>query len=163
MSKKRILIEESGKTQIKKFQLDKKMLIKNTLKANTNSDIANQEIENFLKIFSVVINQIKNEGKSNNKVTYAEDGIKDMLLTIGEEIYKLLQQDIDLFNLPEIIKKALKTLQETAAFVLAKKKPWPELQQHQRPIGRLQRPIGGVGVKNTENIRRRDKDIKKKS
>ena len=91
MSKKRILIEESGKTQIKKFQLDKKMLIKNTLKANTNSDIANQEIENFLKIFSVVINQIKNEGKSNNKVTYAEDGIKDMLLTIGEEIYKLLQ------------------------------------------------------------------------
>lgn len=110
MSKKRILIEESGKTQIKKFQLDKKMLIKNTLKANTNSDIANQEIENFLKIFSVVINQIKNEGKSNNKVTYAEDGIKDMLLTIGEEIYKLLQQDIDLFNLPEIIKKALKTL-----------------------------------------------------
>ena len=110
MSKKRILIEESGKTQIKKFQLDKKMLIKNTPKANTNSDIANQEIENFLKIFSVVINQIKNEGKSNNKVTYAEDGIKDMLLTIGEEIYKLLQQDIDLFNLPEIIKKALKTL-----------------------------------------------------
>lgn len=110
MSKKRILIEESGKTQIKKFQLDKKMLIKNTLKANTNSDIANQEIENFLKIFSVVINQIKNEGKSNNKVTHAEDGIKDMLLTIGEEIYKLLQQDIDLFNLPEIIKKALKTL-----------------------------------------------------
>lgn len=110
MSKKRILIEESGKTQIKKFQLDKKMLIKNTLKANTNSDIANQEIENFLKIFSVVINQIKNEGKSNNKVTYAEDGIKDMLLTIEEEIYKLLQQDIDLFNLPEIIKKALKTL-----------------------------------------------------
>ena len=110
MSKKRILIEESGKTQIKKFQLDKKMLIKNTLKANMNSDIANQEIENFLKIFSVVINQIKNEGKSNNKVTYAEDGIKDMLLTTGEEIYKLLQQDIDLFNLPEIIKKALKTL-----------------------------------------------------
>lgn len=110
MSKKRILIEESGKTQIKKFQLDEKMLIKNTPKANTNSDIANQEIENFLKIFSVVINQIKNEGKSNNKVTYAEDGIKDMLLTIGEEIYKLLQQDIDLFNLPEIIKKALKTL-----------------------------------------------------
>ena len=110
MNKKRILIEESGKTQIKKFQLDKKMLIKNTLKANTNSDIANQEIENFLKIFSVVINQIKNEGKSNNKVTYAEDGIKDMLLTIEEEIYKLLQQDIDLFNLPEIIKKALKTL-----------------------------------------------------
>lgn len=110
MNKKRILIEESGKTQIKKFQLDEKMLIKNTPKANTNSDIANQEIENFLKIFSVVINQIKNEGKSNNKVTYAEDGIKDMLLTIGEEIYKLLQQDTDLFNLPEIIKKALKTL-----------------------------------------------------
>lgn len=86
------------------------MLVKNTLKANTNSDIANQEIENSLKIFSMVINQIENEGKSINKVTYAEDGIKDMLLTIGEEIYKLLQQDFDTLNLPEIIKKALKTL-----------------------------------------------------
>ena len=61
-----------------------------------NSDIANQEIENFLKIFSVAINQIENEGISVKKVTYAEDGIKDMLLTIGEEIYKLLQQYIDL-------------------------------------------------------------------
>lgn len=86
------------------------MLVKNTLKANTNSDIANQEIENSLKIFSMVINQIEKEGKSINKVTYAEDGIKDMLLTIGEEIYKLLQQDFDTLNLPEIIKKALKTL-----------------------------------------------------
>ena len=58
----------------------------------------------------MAINQIENEGISVKKVTYAEDGIKDMLLTIGEEIYKLLQQDTDLFNLPEIIKKALKTL-----------------------------------------------------
>ena len=30
MSKKRILIEETGKTQTKTFKLDKEMLIKNT-------------------------------------------------------------------------------------------------------------------------------------
>lgn len=44
----------------------------------------------------MAINQIENEGISVKKVTYAEGGIKDMLLTIGEEIYKLLQQYIDL-------------------------------------------------------------------
>ena len=42
------------------------MLIKNTLKNNTSSDITNKEIENFLKIFSA-INQIENKGKSINQ------------------------------------------------------------------------------------------------
>ena len=85
------------------------MLIKNTLKNNTSSDITNKEIENFLKIFSA-INQIENKEKSINQATDTEDGIKDLLLTTEEEIYKFLQQHIDLLNLPEIIKKALKTL-----------------------------------------------------
>ena len=63
MSKLRILNEETGESQRKKIKLDKETLIKNTLKTNTNSDITNQEIEDFLKIFSAVINQIENEGK----------------------------------------------------------------------------------------------------
>ena len=45
------------------------MLIKNTLKTYTNSDIKNQEIENLLKIFKAVINQIQTEGKSANQAT----------------------------------------------------------------------------------------------
>lgn len=39
MSEKRILIEETDKTQSKNIKLDKEILIKNTLKTNTNSDI----------------------------------------------------------------------------------------------------------------------------
>ena len=45
MREKRILTEETGETQSKKIKLDKETYIKNTLKANTNSDITNQEIE----------------------------------------------------------------------------------------------------------------------
>ena len=37
----------------------------------------------------------------------------------------------------------------------------PELEQHQRPIGGLQRPTGGMGVKNIENIRLRNEDVEK--
>ena len=37
----------------------------------------------------------------------------------------------------------------------------PELEQHQRPISGLQRPIDGVGVKNIENIRLRNEDVEK--
>ena len=56
----------------------------------------------MLKIFNAVINQIQNEGKWNNQETDTGDRIKDMLVTIKEEIYKILKQDIDLLtNLPE--------------------------------------------------------------
>ena len=85
MSKLRILNEETGESQRKKIKLDKETLIKSTLKTNTNSDITNQEIENFLKIFSTVINQIENEGKSNNQVTDTER-IKDILLTMEKRL-----------------------------------------------------------------------------
>ena len=97
------------------------MLIKNTLKNNKSSDITNKEIENFLKIFSA-INQIENKEKSINQATDTEDGIKDLLLTTEEEIYKFLQQHIDLLNLPEIIKKSVKTLKAIVVFVCALKK-----------------------------------------
>ena len=85
MSELRFLNEETGESQRKKITLDKETLIKNTLKTNTNSDITNQEIENFLKIFNAVINQIENEGKSNNQVTDTER-IKDILLTMEKRL-----------------------------------------------------------------------------
>ena len=65
----------------------------------------------------MVINQIENEGKLINQEIDAEGGIKDILVTIREEIYKFLQQDIDSLDLPEIIKKALKTLKAIVTFV----------------------------------------------
>ena len=119
MSKLRILNEETGESQRKKIKLDKETLIKSTLKTNTNSDITNQEIENFLKIFSAVINQIENEGKSNNQVTDTEDKNKRYVTNNGEETRKFLQQDIDSLNLSEIIKKPVKALKAIVAFVRA--------------------------------------------
>lgn len=119
MSKLRILNEETGESQRKKIKLDKETLIKSTLKTNTNSDITNQEIENFLKIFSAVINQIENEGKSNNQVTDTEDKNKRYVTNNGEETRKFLQQDIDSLNLSDIIKKPVKALKAIVAFVRA--------------------------------------------
>ena len=119
MSELRILNEETGESQRKKIKLDKETLIKSTLKTNTNSDITNQEIENFLKIFSAVINQIENEGKSSNQVTDTEDKNKRYITNNGEETRKFLQQDIDSLNLSEIIKKPVKTLKAIVAFVRA--------------------------------------------
>ena len=119
MNKLRILNEETGESQRKKIKLDKETLIKSTLKTNTNSDITNQEIENFLKIFSAVINQIENEGKSNNQVTDTEDKNKRYVTNNGEETRKFLQQDIDSLNLSEIIKKPVKALKAIVAFVRA--------------------------------------------
>ena len=119
MSELRILNEETGESQRKKIKLDKETLIKSTLKTNTNSDITNQEIENFLKIFSAVINQIENEGKSSNQVTDTEDKNKRYITNNGEETRKFLQQDIDSLNLSEIIKKPVKALKAIVAFVRA--------------------------------------------
>ena len=119
MSELRILNEETGESQRKKIKLDKETLIKSTLKTNTNSDITNQEIENFLKIFSAVINQIENEGKSNNQVTDTEDKNKRYVTNNGEETRKFLQQDIDSLNLSDIIKKPVKALKAIVAFVRA--------------------------------------------
>lgn len=85
LSGKRISNKESKETQNKKINLDKETFIKSTLKSNTNSDFTSQEIENFLKIFNVVMNQIQNEGKLNNEDNDTEDGIKDILVTNGEK------------------------------------------------------------------------------
>lgn len=53
---------------------------------------------------------------SNSQETDTEDGIKDLLATIGDEICKFLQEDIDSLNLPNIIKKALNTIKVIVTF-----------------------------------------------
>lgn len=87
LSGKRISNKESKETQNKKINLDKETFMKSTLKSNTNSDFTSQEIENFFKIFNVVMNQIQNEGKLNSEDNDTEDGIKDILVTNGEKIF----------------------------------------------------------------------------
>lgn len=87
LSGKRISNKESKETQNKKINLDKETFMKSTLKSNTNSDFTSQEIENFFKIFNVVMNQIQNERKLNSEDNDTEDGIKDMLVTNGEKFF----------------------------------------------------------------------------
>lgn len=87
LSGKRISNKESKETQNKKINLDKETFMKSTLKSNTNSDFTSQEIENFFKIFNVVMNQIQNEGKLNSEDNDTEDGIKDILVTNGEKVF----------------------------------------------------------------------------
>ena len=87
LSGKRISNKESKETQNKKINLDKETFMKSTLKSNTNSDFTSQEIENFFKIFNVVMNQIQNEGKLNSEDNDTEDGIKDILVTNREKFF----------------------------------------------------------------------------
>ena len=87
LSGKRIWNKESKETQNKKINLDKETFMKSTLKSNTNSDFTSQEIENFFKIFNVVMNQIQNERKLNSEDNDTEDGIKDILVTNGEKFF----------------------------------------------------------------------------
>ena len=89
------------------------------MKSNPNFDIKNHKLENFLTIFNTVINQTKKDGNTFNQDSYTEDGIKDILLTVGEKIYKFLQQIIDSLDLPDIIKKALITLKAIVSLVHA--------------------------------------------
>ena len=68
------------------------------------------------------MNQIK-EYHSNSSNTKEEkdtvDRIKEILVSIGEELFKFLQRDIDSLELPDIIKKALKTLKTILTFIHA--------------------------------------------
>ena len=66
MGGKIISNDEPKENQNNRIKLDKETLLKNTLKSNTSSNITNQEIENFWKIFNAVINQIQKERKLNS-------------------------------------------------------------------------------------------------
>ena len=68
------------------------------------------------------MNQIKeyNNNSSNTEVEKdIVDRIKDILVSIGEKLKKFLQRDIDSLELPDIIKKALKTLKAILTFIHA--------------------------------------------
>ena len=92
--------------------MESKIIKEAILKDNPIFDIKKSWIEKFLIIFDVLINQIKEHDKDENsndkKEVDTEDEIKDISVSIGEEIFKFLQRDIDSLDLPDIIKKALK-------------------------------------------------------
>ena len=119
MAEKRINAEEIYKIENKKIKLENQ-IINNSLN-NNDYTIKDKQIATIFKIFNSVKAQIENEGKTLNQNNDTEDGIKDIILLAVEQIYKFLQQDIDSLNLPNIIKKALKTLKTIVNFVRAVK------------------------------------------
>ena len=89
-------------TLIKKIKLEKKIVKGSVLRSNTAFDIENHELEKFLTILNMVINQIIKEGNTNNQDSETKDRIKNIVMVRGET-YKFLK-DIDSLNLPETLK-----------------------------------------------------------
>ena len=89
-------------TLIKKIKLEKKIVKGSVLRSNTAFDIENHELEKFLTILNMVINQIIKEGNTNNQDSETKDRTKN-IVTVRGETYKFLK-DIDSLNLPETLK-----------------------------------------------------------
>ena len=73
------------------------------------TNINNEEIERFLKIFSIKIDQEEN-ALAESKADNSEDGVIDIILIIATKIKGLLEGDIDSLNLPKVLSKSLKML-----------------------------------------------------
>ena len=156
MAQKRSSVQESNAVINRKIKLEYKIIKEAILKENPKFDIKNHELEMFLIILDTLINQIKEHDKDENsngkKEVDTEDGIKDIAVSIGEEFFKFPQSDTDSLDLPDIIKKALKTLKGAFTFVCAVKSHG----HNENPRSRSRR---GIDVENVENLRRRNKDI----
>ena len=77
-------------------------------------------------IFNILISEIKehdkNERLNDKDELNAEDGIKEILVLTGEDIFKFLQRDINSLNLPHTIKKVPRTRENILDFVQIFKK-----------------------------------------
>lgn len=67
-----------------------------------------------------MISKIKENNDDNSnfeELEYTEDGTKDMLDSIEEELFKFIQREVESLDLPEGVKKVLKTLEGTINFI----------------------------------------------
>ena len=158
--KKEVWLRKIMQFSIKKIKLESEIIKEEILKENPDFDIQNYELEKFLMIFNILISEIKehdkNERLNDKDELNAEDGIKEILVLTGEEIFKFLQRDIDSLNLPHIIEKVPRTRENILDFVQIFKKydqnqikPRRERDNNQ-PIQQRHRPAGGVGVKKVQ-------------
>ena len=107
MSKKRVLKEPNRK----KLKLYIESTPKKALEDLQKTNINDEEIERFLKIFSIITDQEEN-ALAESEAIDSEDGIIDIILIIETKIRGLLEGDNDSLNLPKILSKSLKTLKE---------------------------------------------------
>ena len=78
--------------------------------------IEDREIERFLKIFSVTVQEPEND-LSNEEALDNEDGTIDIIITVAKKISQLLEGDIDSLKFPKVIIKFLKTLRAIVGLV----------------------------------------------
>ena len=158
--KKEVWLRKIMQFSIKKIKLESEIIKEEILKENPDFDIQNYELEKFLMIFNISISEIKehdkNERLNDKDELNAEDGIKEILVLTGEDIFKFLQRDINSLNLPHIIKKVPRTRENILDFVQIFKKygqnqikPRRERDNNQ-PIQQRHRPAGGVSVKKVQ-------------
>ena len=108
MSEKTILRENIQKPAKKKLKLDIESAQKKNLEAIYQTNINDKEIERFLKIFSIIIEQ----EEETLQAADSEDGVVDVLIAIARKITELLRKGIDTLNLPPVLPKTLKALKD---------------------------------------------------
>ena len=108
MSEKTILRENIQKPAKKKLKLDIESAQKKNLEAIYQTNINDKEIERFLKIFSIIIEQ----EEETLQAADSEDGVVDILIAIARKITELLRKGIDTLNLPPVLPKTLKALKD---------------------------------------------------
>ena len=75
-------------------------------KSPTNINIKQHKVHKVILIFQELLNQIKLDNiqdYNSKEETHTEDGIWDKLTSIGQELYKFFQRDINSLELPEIV------------------------------------------------------------
>ena len=92
-------------------------------RALTTEDIGwvtQEEVGNFLKIFSKLIN-LEDPNESPEEGKDSKDGVADVVLFAVGRLSELLQCDIDSLKLPKVFKKTLKILKGFIDFLNAKR------------------------------------------
>ena len=107
-SKRDIHNLDDGASLAKKIKLEHKLISDKIYKNHPDIDISEHEIHKFLLIFSLLLETSLNKDEIDS--TDAEDGIQDIIVTVGQTLLKLLKGNIESLKLPAVIKNALKKL-----------------------------------------------------
>ena len=83
--------------------------------------VTQEEVDNFLKIFTSLINIKENQEEEAEEEKDSEDGMADVILFAVRRLSELLKSDIDSLKFPKPIKKTLKILKGFIDFINAKK------------------------------------------
>lgn len=90
----------------RKIKLELEIIKEKIIRKSPNINIKQHKVHKFILIFQELLNQIKLDNiqdYNSKEETHTEDGIWDILTSIGQELYKFFQHDINSLELPEIV------------------------------------------------------------